>query len=106
MTLRHPASHGRADATQAEFVEWLASNEHLVQELHLVGDGCPDLLVGTTWGEFVVVEAKTRTGRLTVKQKLWHWKWRRFPRCMPKSVTELRAWMEKRKREYERRRAA
>jgi hypothetical protein len=94
---RNPARLGRADSTQPEMVDWLESQEHVVQDLHTVGGGCPDLLVGTTWGELVLVECKSPGGRLTPEQRQWHWKWHHLPRCMPKSVVELRAWMENRR---------
>ncbi len=79
-------------------VDYLEGEGHLVQDLHTVGDGCPDLLVGTTWGELVLVEAKAPGGRLTTEQKRWHMTWMHLPRCLPKSVVELRAWMERRRK--------
>jgi hypothetical protein len=95
---RNPAARGKADATQPEMVEWLEANDYVVEDLHGVGGGCPDLLVGTPWGELVLVEAKTPLGRLTPLQKHWHNKWFHLPRCMPRSVVELRAWMERRRK--------
>ncbi len=95
--MRNPARLGKADSTQPEMVDYLEGEQHLVQDIHSVGDGCPDLLVGCTWGEFVVVECKSSGGRLTADQKRWHMRWHHLPRCMPKSVVELRAWMERRK---------
>lgn len=96
--MRNPAARGRADATQPEMVEYLKGEGHLVVDTSAVGGGFPDLIVGCSWGEFIVVEAKTSTGRLTKKQKEWHWNWRFLPRCMPRSVVELRAWMERRRK--------
>lgn len=100
MTTRNPAARGRADTTQPDMVEWLEQNGFLVQFLGIVGLGCPDLLIGTPWGELVLVECKSPGGRLTPQQREWHTRWQRFPRCMPKSVTELRGWMEKRRKAY------
>lgn len=94
---RNPAARGRADATQPEMVEWLEAEGHLVADTHAVGGGFPDLVVGCSWGEFIVVECKTARGKLTPEQVTWHWRWRHLPRCMPRSVVELRAWMDKRK---------
>lgn len=79
-------------------VEWLEQNDYVVEDLHRVGGGCPDLLVGTPWAEIVLVEVKTPRGKLTPDQTRWHWKWHHLPRCMPRSVVELRAWMERRRK--------
>ena len=103
--MRNPARLGKADATQPEMVEWLEREGHLVADTHAVGGGFPDLVVGCSWGEFIVVEAKTARGRLTTEQKLWHWAWRHLPRCMPRSVVELRAWMERRRAYFSARKA-
>ncbi len=97
---RNPAAQGRKDSTQPEMVDYLEGEEHLVEDLHRVGGGCPDLLVGTTWGELLLVECKAPGGRLTPEQKRWHMAWHHLPRCMPKSVVELRAWMEKRRKRW------
>jgi hypothetical protein len=99
---RNPARLGKADATQPEMVEWLESHGFLVQDLHQMGDGCPDLLVGAPWGELLLVECKTPSGGLTRQQAEWHFRWRQFHglRCMPRSVVELRAWMERRKKQW------
>lgn len=97
---RNPAARGRADATQPEMVQWLEQQGHLVQDLHAVGEGCPDLLVGTTWGELVLVEVKTPAGRLEQSQQAWLWRWRGLPCCVPRSLAELRAWMERRRKSW------
>lgn len=97
---RNPAARGKADATQPEMVQWLEQQGHLVQDLHAVGGGCPDLLVGAPWGELLIVECKSPGGGLTQQQVEWHFRWRQFHalRCMPRSVVELRAWMERRRK--------
>jgi hypothetical protein len=97
---RNPAAQGRKDATQSEMVEYLIGERHLVADTHAVGGGFPDLVVGCTWGEIVVVECKSPGGRLTPEQRTWHFAWRHLPRCMPKSVVELRAWMDKRRQRW------
>ena len=97
---RNPAARGRAAAPQPEMVAYLEQEQHLVADTHAVGGGFPDLVVGTTWGEFVLVECKSPGGRLTPEQKAWHARWMHLPRCMPKSVVELRAWMERRKKQW------
>ena len=97
---RNPAAQGRKDSTQPEMVEYLIGEQHLVADTHAVGGGFPDLVVGCTWGEIVVVECKTHAGRLTPEQKRWHMAWHHLPRCMPKSVVELRAWMDKRRQRW------
>lgn len=99
---RNPARLGKADATQPDMVEWLESEGHLVADTHTVGGGFPDLVVGCSWGEIVAVECKANRGRLTREQKLWHARWFHLPRCMPRSVVELRAWMERRRKTCER----
>lgn len=71
--MRHPA---RADANQPAIVKALRGAGCLVEHLHEVGGGCPDLLVG--WrGRWHVVEvkdgSKPPSGRkLTPKQVEWH----------------------------------
>ncbi len=98
--MRNPAAKGRLDLTQPEMVRFLLEGHFNVQNLSRVGGGCPDLLIGCPWGELVLVECKSPGGRLTPDQKLWHSRWHHLPRCMPKSVVELRAWLEQRKKRY------
>lgn len=95
---RNPAARGRADAMQPALVEWLYDNGYLVAFAQALGAGVPDLIVGAPWGELIWVEVKSPGGRLNAKQREWHTRWKAYPRCMPRSVTELRGWMEKRRR--------
>lgn len=58
----------KIDANQPEIVEAFRQLHCKVQHLHMVGSGCPDLLVGVN-GFNVLVEIKTPTGELTNDQK-------------------------------------
>ena len=70
----------RVDANQAAIVEALRDAGCTVQDLHEVGDGCPDLLVGFTdcQGEprNYLLEVKSKRGKLTGNQPKWHRNWR------------------------------
>lgn len=46
-----------------------------VEDLHKVGGGCPDLLVGYRGCNYVI-EVKTPTGKLNDDQVDWHADWR------------------------------
>ena len=58
----------KIDANQPEIAEAFRQLHCKVQHLHMVGIGCPDLLVGIN-GFNVLVEVKTDTGKLTNDQK-------------------------------------
>lgn len=45
-----------------------------VQDLHIVGRGCPDILVGFR-GQTFVMEIKYGNGKLNDKEKAWHLNW-------------------------------
>jgi len=70
----------RTDANQAEIVSFLRALGATVHSLHMVGDGCPDLVVG--WqGRNVLMEIKDGTKplsarSLTAEQAIWHNEWR------------------------------
>lgn len=70
----------KVDANQAEIVEALRKVGCSVQLLHMVGKGCPDLLVG--WqGMNVMLELKDGSKppsarKLTPDQEKWHDSWR------------------------------
>ena len=72
---RSPAAQGRCDANQSEIVkryeDWFCS----VVDLHSVGFGCPDLMVGIQ-GSTELVEVKTEEGRLSNAQQLFTETWR------------------------------
>lgn len=70
----------RVDANQAAIVAALRQVGASVQPLHMVGQGCPDLLVGFR-GQCFVLEIKNEA-RSASRQKLtpdeahWHATWR------------------------------
>lgn len=96
----------RTDTTQAGITEALRAAGYLVQVLAAVGGGVPDLLIGTPWGELVLLEAKNSQGRgrrLTEAQATWHMTWRRFPICVAGSPSEALAWLLRRQAAQDRR---
>jgi hypothetical protein len=70
----------KVDANQPEIVAALREAGCTVQLLHMVGKGCPDLLVG--WqGLNVLIECKDgnkppSARKLTPDQEKWHDQWR------------------------------
>jgi hypothetical protein len=81
------ANHStKRDANQAEIVAALFAAGCSVQDLHAVGGGCPDLLVGRLAdGGFrrcyllEIKMPKNKAGEpkpLTPDQVNWHWMWR------------------------------
>lgn len=70
----------KVDANQGEIVEALRKVGCSVQLLHMVGKGCPDLLVG--WqGLNIAIEVKDGSKppsarKLTPDQQQWHDTWR------------------------------
>lgn len=70
----------KTDANQTEIVEALRQIGCSVQLLHMVGKGCPDLLVGQH-GLNVLIEVKDGSKppsarKLTPDQVRWHDAWR------------------------------
>ena len=65
----------KVDANQTEIVDALRRVGASVQPLHMVGQGCPDLLVGYFDRNFLL-ECKVGKGKLTDDQKTWHGDWR------------------------------
>lgn len=61
----------RSDANQREIVAALRQAGAFVCDLHSVGRGCPDLLVGFR-GTWHLIEVKTATGSLEGDQEEWH----------------------------------
>jgi len=58
----------RTDANQAEIVAALRQVGAMVVDLHIVGHGCPDLLV--VWRDkLYLMEVKTRTGKLNQAER-------------------------------------
>ncbi len=70
----------RVDSNQAEIVEALRKVGCSVQDLHEVGHGCPDLLVGLffrgLWHENILMEVKSAKGKLNETEAAWHAGWR------------------------------
>lgn len=64
----------RVDQNQAEIVAALRAVGATVQDLHEVGKGCPDALIGFR-GQTFLIEFKSPGGRLTSNQITWiqHW---------------------------------
>lgn len=65
----------RVDANQPEIVAALRQIGATVQHLHEVGKGCPDILVGFR-GNNLLMEIKTKRGKLNQSESCWHDKWR------------------------------
>ncbi len=65
----------RTDTNQPAIVAALRELGATVQDLHEVGRGCPDILVG--WrGSNILMEIKTQSGRMTEDEHNWHTSWR------------------------------
>jgi hypothetical protein len=93
--LRHPASHGRADANQPAIVRAIQALGHPVLDLHGVGGGVEDLLVpvAVTLDQlqplrpgsprvrvWMPVECKVPPIRYTAQQQAWRELTRHWPR--------------------------
>lgn len=65
----------RTDANQADIAADLRRCGCSVQDLHIVGKGCPDLAVGVR-GLTFLLEVKVGKGTLTDDEKDWHAEWR------------------------------
>ena len=74
--MRLPAARGRPDANQSAIVEAYELLGCTVVDLHAIGYGTPDLLVG--YGHCVeqLVEVKVKSGRLMSSQKQFFEAWR------------------------------
>lgn len=64
----------RTDSNQAEIIRALNKVGAVVQSLHTVGSGCPDLLVSFRGCNYLL-EVKTPTGKRRPSQIDWHAKW-------------------------------
>lgn len=64
----------RSDSNQPAIVQALRDIGATVQDLHEVGKGCPDLLVGYR-GTTYLIEIKTKSGKLDKAQVEWHGTW-------------------------------
>lgn len=65
----------RVDANQAEIVKALRAAGATVQHLHVIGKGCPDLLVGFRETNYLL-EVKDAGGMLTDDEQIWRVEWR------------------------------
>ena len=64
----------RADEHQPEIVEALRAAGATVQHLHMVGRGCPDIVVGYQNFNYLL-EIKSADGKLTFSEGEWHLDW-------------------------------
>jgi hypothetical protein len=67
--------HRRTDANQAAIVRAFRALGWSVQDLSLVGRGCPDLAVARN-GKNLFVEVKQPKADLTDDEAIWHEEWR------------------------------
>ncbi len=65
----------KVDANQAEIVAYLRERGFTVQHLHMVGDGCVDIVAGKH-GVNYMIEIKVPGEKLNEKQVKWHDEWR------------------------------
>lgn len=65
----------KVDLNQVEIVQALRRVGATVQHLHVVGWGCPDLLIGYH-GVNYLMELKSEDGQLGLGQDTWHRNWR------------------------------
>lgn len=70
--------NARADPNQPEIVQALRDVGASVIHLHMVGRGCPDILVGFR-GHNTLMEIKTEKGKLNKKQEEFFVAW--FGKC-------------------------
>lgn len=73
--MRNPAAQGRTDSNHTEIVRAYEEMFCSVVELHKVGFGCPDLMVGCA-GRTELVEVKTEHGQLEPSQIRFQNDWR------------------------------
>jgi hypothetical protein len=64
----------RTDSNQVEIVQALRCAGAFVQSLHIVGKGCPDLLISFR-GKIYVMEIKTACGKLNKAEWDWQASW-------------------------------
>ena len=66
--------NARADPNQKEIVKALRDIGASVIHLHMVGRGCPDILVGFR-GRNTLMEIKTEKGKLNKRQEIFFARW-------------------------------
>ena len=64
----------KADENQPAIVEALRAVGATVQHLHMIGQGCPDIVVGYQ-GSNYLLEIKSADGKLTYSEGEWHLDW-------------------------------
>ena len=64
----------KVDTNQPEIVASLREAGASVQHLHMVGHGCPDILVCFR-GVLFLMEIKYGHGKLTIDEQIWHAAW-------------------------------
>ena len=65
----------RTDHNQAEIVEALRQIGATVQDLHNVGEGCPDLLVGAHGRNYLIEVKNGARAHLNSREARWHQAW-------------------------------
>jgi hypothetical protein len=65
----------KTDSNQAEIVKALRDYGCSVTPIHMVGGGCPDLLVGNN-GKNILLEVKGKGKLLNNKEALWFGSWK------------------------------
>lgn len=76
----------KSDANQPEIVQALRDLGCSVQDLHAVGQGCPDILVGW-YGNNYLFEIKGKTGKLTEAEAKFFAGWKGTV-CLIRSVED------------------
>lgn len=66
----------RKDANQSEIERVFKDAGCSVLDMSRLGDGVPDLLIGTPQGACFLVEVKTKNGKITEKQAKFAWGWK------------------------------
>ena len=89
----------KTDRNQQEIVSALRAIGALVQPLHQVGQGVPDLLVGIG-GRLILIECKDgkrppSERRLTPEQQRWHSAWSGYQVYVISDVAEIEQFAEK-----------
>ena len=87
VTRRFAARRGKLDATQPDIVKALKRVGASVQDLHAVGGGCPDLIVGYR-GVNYLLECKTDTGAMKESQDTFIAGWQGAPVRVVRSPAE------------------
>jgi hypothetical protein len=90
MTRRFAARHGAQDANAPAIALALRRCGASVLDLHAVGGGCPDLLVGYR-GASWLMEVKTATGAVRPSQAAFARDWRGAPVVVVRSAAEALA---------------